>query len=220
MIVTTINKGLGTGGSTVVGAVGGTVGATVATLSSSSAILTALGIGAAAGPIGIAVGALIAAGAAIASALKVGQGCGETCIAATQIVNEAEPILKANLDAYEHGQIDSATAQANFNNGWNAVIQACGKITGDAGTNCIGDRQSGACKWKATSKPYTSSPDVGACWNWFNGYYDPLSKPADFAPVQSTSVLGSSIGGLSGTTLLILGVGVVGIIMLGSGGKE
>ena len=61
------------------------------------------------GPIGGAVGALIAAGAQIAKALKIGYGCGPTCQQATQIVNSAESVFNQNVDEYESGGIDQAT---------------------------------------------------------------------------------------------------------------
>ena len=192
-------------GSAVVGAAGGAVGVTVGAL-------TPILFGAAAGPIGMAVGALVAAGAAIASALGVGSGCGPSCIQATNVVNSAEPVFKQNLDAYENGTIDQATAIANYNSMWTAMQQACAAIPGQV--NCIGDRQAGACKWKATNQLYPACPPIGSCWNWNNGYYVPLTFPAVNAPSTNGSVTGSSIGSgitevvsslTSNPTLLLIG---------------
>src|ERR1035437_2102633 len=89
--------GVGSTGSNVVTAVGGTI--------MSAAILAGP-----AAPLVAAVGALVALGGVMAGALHIGEGCGPTCIQATQVVNGAEPSFKMNLDAYEAGTIDQATA--------------------------------------------------------------------------------------------------------------
>ena len=216
-------RGMGTPGNVIVGAVGGTAAATAGTIFSSTALMSMLGISAAAGPVGLAVAGLVAAGAAIASALGVGSGCGQACINASNIVNQAEPTFKANLDAYENGTIDQATAISNFNQMWVAIQQACAGIPGGAGTNCVADRQQGACKWKATSQPYPSSPAVGECWNWYSGYYTPLTYPPVNASVSSTSSVGSSVSDLVSTVSsnsMLMIVAVVGIAALAIGSKN
>lgn len=224
MIVTARGLGASTG-STIVGATGGAAGATIGALSASPAVLSFLGLSAAAGPIGIAVGALVAAGAAIASALGLGAGCGQTCIEATNVVNQAEPVFVQNVEQYETGQIDQTTAIANYQQMQTAVEQSCGAISGAAGTNCISDRFTpGGCKWKATSQPYPSSPPVGSCWNWYSGYYLPLTQPS-VTPYASTSTSASSIVGdvtdtisslsdSGGGLLLVGGLALLGIIMV------
>jgi hypothetical protein len=152
--------GLGAGGSQIVGAVGGSSASVLA--ASMPWLAPVIGIN----PVlGGAIAGMIAAGSAIASALGVGSGCGQTCIEATQIVNQAEPLFEQNVALYQSGQIDQATAIATFDNMWAAVEQACSGIPGAAGTNCVADRQEGACKWRDVN---------GECWNWFKGYRDPL----------------------------------------------
>jgi hypothetical protein len=161
------------------------------------------------------------AAAAIATALAklgVGAGCGQTCIQATNVVNQAEPALLANLQQYEAGEISQAQAQATFNNVWQGIQVSCSAIPGGAGQDCISNRAEGACHWKATGTPPTPySPPVGSCWNWFNAYYTPLTYPPMTAPSTGTDVtgaVGSAVTsaetslGISGNTgtLLLLGL--------------
>lgn len=140
--------------------------------------------------------AILAAAAGVAkllATLGIGSGCGQTCIQATNIVNQAEPSFLANLQQYENGQITQEQAQTTYNNLWQAMVVACSAISGSAGQNCISDRQEGACTWKATGTPPTPySPAVGSCWNWYNAYYVPLTYPPTNAPAASTSSTSSS----------------------------
>lgn len=203
------HTGLSGAGSTIIGAAGGAAGTSIG-------VFAPIVFGAAAGPIGIAVGAVIAAGAAIVSALGIGSGCGPTCVQATQVVNQAEPTFQANLDAYENGVIDQSTAQANYNNMWAAIKQACSGIPGAAGTNCVGDREQGACKWKQTGQPqYPGQPAYGDCWNWYEAYYRPLTLAPVNAPVSSTStIVGDLTSSLTSSPLLLVAVaGIVGLMI-------
>lgn len=183
-----------------------------------------------AAPIVIAVGALIDIGAAIASALHIGEGCGQTCVQATSVVNSAEPTFQANLTGYEQGVIDQTTALNNFNGMWLAIQQSCGAIPGAAGQNCVGDRQQGACKWKQTANPqYPGQPAMGQCWNWWNAYHDPLTLPSQVPFGGGTSTTTTGTTGVTNTSVspapttpsfnlsmpLILGAGLilVGVVM-------
>ena len=186
-------QGLGSAGSNAGTAVGGAVAA-------AGGLVSGTIIGLPAGAVMAAVGGLIALGSTIAGALHIGEGCGPTCIQATQIVNQAEPTFKVNLDAYENGVIDRATAVSNFNQMWVAIQQSCGAIPGTAGADCVGDRKEGACKWK----------DNGECWNWFVGYRDPLLKDPTNAPVVSTS--SSTVGEIDSS--LIIGGALLLVAMM------
>lgn len=152
-----------------------------------------------AGPVGAAIGAGVTAVAAVLSALGVGRGCGQSCIAASQNADEIERALKGNLAAFEVGQIDQQTALANFDQLWAALQQACGQVGGDAGRNCIADRQADACKWKNSA---------GECWNWFTGYRDPIAA-AVAAPSMS---LTSRVASMSPAELLL--AGLVGLVVV------
>lgn len=169
---------------------------------------------AAAAPLSGPAAPFLAAGAALLSllgALGIGSGCGQTCVAATNVVNQAEPLLLANLQAYENGQITQAAAQAVYTQVWNFVQQSCQSIPAPGGTQCISDRQQGACTWKQTSTsvllPYVGEgePATGQCWNWYVGYYVPLTYPPLNAPSASvvsdgaaSSTAASSSNPLSG----------------------
>lgn len=82
--------------------------------------------------------------------------------AATQIVDELEPQLKANRDAYFSGPRTRASQQvalANFDQAWSLLTssQGCGQdALGKAGKRCISDR------------------DRGGQWDWFSYYRDPI----------------------------------------------
>lgn len=172
--------------------------------------------------------AILAAAAGIVAALNalgIGQGCGQTCIQATAIVNQAEPAFLANVQQYENGQISQAQAQQTWNNLWQAVQGSCAAIPGQAGQDCVSDRAEGSCKWKQTANGDTLGlpgvPAVGECWNWYNGYYVPLTYPAvNVAPTISGSADGivagveSVIG--SSSILVIGGIVVVALIAMGS----
>jgi hypothetical protein len=133
----------------------------------------------------------VAGAAAIAellAAFGVGAGCGQACIQATNLVNQAEPVLQQNLQAYENGQIDQPTAEDNYQKIWQSIQTACSAIPGGPGQRCVTDRQQGACTWKATGNPPTPySPSPGSCWNWYNGYYVPLTYPPINAPAAGSS---------------------------------
>lgn len=166
---------------------------------------------------------LAAAGVAkILAALGVGEGCGETCIQATSIVNNAEPSFLANLQQYENGQVTQAQAISTYNSLWQAMVVSCSAISGSAGQDCISDRQEGACHWKATGTPPTPySPEDGACWNWYLAYYVPLTYPPTNAPAPApsttaaTSSTGPASGSSSSTSSIFSGNGM--FYLLGAG---
>jgi hypothetical protein len=199
--------GLGVTGPNIVGTVGTATGAAItaaATTVGGTSLFGVLGVSALAGPVGIAVGGIVAAAAAIAGMLGVGQGCGQTCVQATSIVNQAEPILKQNLAAYQSGQIDQATAISNYNQVWQSVLTACAAIPGTAGQNCVGDRQQGACHYKDAT---------GNCWNWYIGYYVPLLTVVPSNTTNTSSLTSLVEGGGSGL-MLAAALGIVGLIMV------
>lgn len=187
--------GMGSTGSNVVTAVGGT-------------IMSAAVLAGPAAPLVAAVGALVALGGVMAGALHIGEGCGPTCIQATQIVNQAEPTFKMNLDAYEAGTIDQSTAVSNFQQMWTAVQQSCGAIPGVAGQNCVSDRAAGSCKWK----------DNGNCWNWDIGYHQPLLSPATVPYSGGTGISTSNIiGTLTSNPMLLVGGALLVVGLMASG---
>ena len=117
----------------------------IASAAASAAVLTGTMLG---GPLGGAIaGAIAETGILLANLFS---GCGQTCTEATEIVNQAEPLLQQNLEQYLSAPVHYASLQAgalnNFNLTWNALVSACGNpALASAGTNCIADRQNGAC---------------------------------------------------------------------------
>lgn len=134
-------------------------------------------------------------------AIGIGRGCGQTCVVATQFANQAGTLLQQNLNTYlalpsPRTQSQQAAALSNFDQIWAALIsaQACGNpALGDAGKNCISDRQRGGCKWKDSS---------GNCWNWFVAFRDPIANDPNVQP--DSSAVSSVAGAFSGISPVVI----------------
>ena len=180
--------------------------------SQAGSIVTSIGANTAAAsggnPIILAVAGLEVLAGTLISVLHIGEGCGPTCIQATKVVEDVEPVMLQNLEAYENGQIDQATAISNYNRLWDVVRQGCSVIPGAAGQNCINDRTEGACHYKQDAQPkYPGQPDIGQCWNWANGYGAPLNYPSK-VPMKGTNDLATMMD-ISGLDPLWIGVGLI-----------
>ena len=148
------------------------------------------------------VGAALAGATMLVSYLITNSGCGQTCIVTSQWANQAAAALQQVMDGYfalpaPRTQSQQALAIANFNSIWQTLQQQCGQPgTGDAGVRCITDRQAGACVWKQKYAPtYPGQPNIGECWNWFNGYLQPIQQdPVVPDTVSDLSMLASSAG--------------------------
>lgn len=167
--------------------------------------LTVLGL--AVPVVGTAIAALVAVGVAVANLFK---GCGQTCIAATNIANQADAIMVQNVTAYTSSPTRYASMQVaalnTFDTTWAALQQACNNPSlAAAGQRCITDRQRGACTWKAspggwnsdgTFTPWGAAGSGSTCWNWFVGMRDPIANDPfvqpDPVPGQTSS--GTSTG--------------------------
>lgn len=131
-----------------------TTGAILASLSPALAM---------AGPIGAAVAGLTAVGIAIASLF---QGCGQTCVAATNIANQVSTYLQQNLQHYMNANPRYRSLQLaalnNFDTAWTALVQGCSDPSlGQAGAACISERQRGGVSQWCCNSP-TSTP-AGQC---------------------------------------------------------
>jgi len=171
------------------------VGATTGVLSASAWPTALLIGGAAAGPVGLAIGAGIAAIGTLLSVMGVGSGCGQSCIQASNIANQIEDVMKQNLAAYRAGQISGNVAISNFDQLFAQLRQSCLPIPGDAGKNCIGDRER------------------GGKWDWYSYYRDPISPDPPAPDSVVNSVLGGSVGGINtglliGGALILVGLAV------------
>ena len=133
--------------------------------------------------------AIAGAAADLLATFGVGSGCGQTCVLSTAYANKAESVLGQNIAQYFALPTPrSATAQAAaltiFDAIWTDLEAQCGAaplVSTTAGQACISDRQAGACKWKqpASAVPSWGTPAAGECWNWFNGYRDPIAERSE-----------------------------------------
>jgi hypothetical protein len=157
------------------------------------------------------IGAALAAATILVQYLVANSGCGQTCIETSSWANQAALALQQVLDGYfalpaPRTQSQQALAIANFNTIWLQLQQACGQSgTGNAGVKCISDRQSGACTWKQAYAPvYPGEPNIGECWNWFNGYLGPIQQDP-VVPDTVTSDLSSAATSVSGSIESLFG---------------
>lgn len=174
------------------------------------------------------LGSLISIGKSIASLV---QGCGSTCIQATNIANQAGDLMLQNLQAYleaplPHTSANQAAAIANFNSLWSGLDSACSSpALSTAGANCIADRDQSACVYKtspggwqqdssgAWSYVYPGANGSGStCWNYFVGFYDPIAN--DPTVIQSAPTSTSTSGGLFGSSTFLLFLAAAGLLFL------
>jgi hypothetical protein len=166
-------------------------------------ILAAAPFAGPAAPIVAIVGAVVVVAGQIMSLIGLGDGCGQTCVATSQWANQASAQLDALMAAYfgspVRNQSTQAAALAAFDAIWAKLQQLCGQAgTGQAGVNCIADRQAGACKWKALPPAWPGEPATGACWNWFNAYRDPIANDTQVVP-DSMIDMGAVASSVSGS---------------------
>lgn len=219
------NIGIGTG-TAIGGAVAGSAAASAA--AAGTAAPTILGITAtAAVPI---IGAALVAATFVITKLIQNSGCGPTCIQASDYANQAEPLLRQNLNAYfslpkPRSQSAQSAALANFDAVWSKAVQLWqDPALGNAGKRAISDRQAGACTWKQTANygpdiTAAGEPAIGACWNWFSGYRDPIQNDPSVVPdAQAALPSGSgsvlSGGGSLSPLLLIAAAVALGVALL------
>lgn len=199
------------------------VGAGVAT----TVAHTLVALGTVTGPVGLAIAGIAEAGVLIASLF---QGCGQTCVAATNIANQAGTIIDNAYTQYMNSPIHYKSMQTAylqlFDQTMQAMDQACSNPQlGAAGQRCISDRQASSCAYKTSpggwhqdSAGQWSWTEAGAngsgtaCWNSYIGRRDPVANDPTVVPdpgsvsASVSSLFGggtSSTGGLSLSSLLI-----------------
>lgn len=202
-------------GSTTAGVASGILG-----MLTTGGATTILGITAAAVPV---IGAALMGATLVVQRLIANSGCGQTCIVTSAWANQAAAALQQVKDAYfalpaPRTEAQKAVAVASFRGIWATLQQQCGQPgTGDAGRRCISDRQEGACVWRQKYAPvYPGDPEIGDCWNWFNGYLraiqlDPVVSDAQQVSQGIESIFGGGAGGSSLGPLLLIG----GLVALG-----
>lgn len=167
------------------------------------------------------IGAAIA-GVTIAIVAILRSGCGKACVITSTWADQAEGLLKQNIQAYfsnpaPRTNAQKAVALANFDSIWNYLVAQCRSVPGAPGQNCISDRQAGACKWKqaagAASLQWPGEPQVGECWNWFLGYRSPIANDPTVDSVTSdisAAVTGAASSlGVSSPVLWLAAAGLV-----------
>jgi hypothetical protein len=160
------------------------------------------------------IGAAIAGITILVTYLIANSGCGQTCIETSQWANQAATLLGQNIATYfgipaPRSQSQQNAALANFDAVWLRLQQLCSQSsTGNAGVRCITDRQAGACTWKADPPEYPGEPAAGACWNWFNGYRDPIANDAVVADTVTSDVASASSAISSSLDLLAAATGL------------
>lgn len=176
------------------------------------------------------IGAAIVGVTLLAITLIKNSGCGQTCVVTSQWANEAAELLGKNSDAYfslpvPRTKAAQGVALANFDAIWAALVAQCGQPgTGDAGKRCVSDRERGACVWKQNrSGGHPGEPKLGECWNWFNGYRDPIANDVTIdAPVpvdaltQGAADIGAQVSGAFSSLSTLTG-GISPLLLIGGG---
>ena len=194
-------------------------------------------MGTIAGPVGAAIGASIGVILAVASMFK---GCGQTCIAATHIVDQVGAQLVEMFNAYMNAPVHYQSMQTAYLQAWDAfwqsVVQACGDPSlGQAGVNCVADRQQGAChyhtspggwskdangNWKYVAPGANGSGKT--CWDWFVGTRDPVAQDPtvvpDPTPTSTVASIANSVPGLQTAETILSNItsgGISPLLLIG-----
>lgn len=123
-------------------------------------------------------------------------------VASTAIVNELEPVLKENLDAYLAGprtRSRQALHLAQFDMAWDYLKsqEGCGNPElGKPGQNCIADRSR------------------GGRWDWASYYRDPIAKDPDVQEDPAEPAIGTTAGAAAAPGVINLTVSNQTILLL------
>jgi hypothetical protein len=186
------------------------IATTAASIGTPIALAAIMGASAAAGPVGLAIGAAIVGVTALISSI-FGKG-NQRASAATERINYAEDLAKKNLEAYmasPHTQVNQAAALQNFDDIWAWIVSqdGCGdQDLKSAGEACISERSPGG---KYDYRAWYRDPIANA----------PLTDEPGASSTTAESVLSSVTGGGMGW-LLLAGLAVVGVVMLSGSGEE
>ena len=100
--------------------------------------------------------------------LHLGQGCGATCIEASNAANYVQCVLALNLNTYMTTWPRYASAQAAakavYSQAWTYLVETCDSIGGEGGKGCLEDRQR------------------GGKYDYFAFYLDPIANDPCVAP--------------------------------------
>lgn len=126
---------------------------------------------------------------------------GKQKVAATNIVNDAERLLKQNLDNYLAVPPEKRTKQLqaqalqNFEIAWQGVLQGCNDPSlGDAGRRCIDERKQ------------------GGKFDWFAAYQTPIAS--DAAAGSSGNVVEDIVSNPMGNIIPLVAGAVLLVVIL------
>jgi len=119
--------------------------------------------------------------------ISVGLGGSSPEDAAVIVVNRCEYLLRTNVSLYRAGQRSQSQALIVFDQVMQQLAQACGRVGGNWGRNCVGDRE------------------AGGKFDWVSAYRNPLLglSPsgeiggAGAGPLQAGFFNGISLSGLA-----------------------
>lgn len=200
MVAQTYNQ-FGLGNSSQV--VGGAAGVAAATINT-PAVAASLGLSASSAAL---IAGPIIGGIAIALMAWLNRKGPQQKVATTQIVNEAEPILEQNRDAFLAGPRtaeDKEFAVAVFNKVWDEVVGMCSDPQlGNPGKACIADRQR------------------GGKWDWASYYLDPILEVEPVAPIVAGLQLPniSNLFPAGNNMPLIIGAALIVVALVSSGNR-
>jgi len=160
--------------------------------------------------------------------LHIGQGCGATCINATEVANYTECIMAANLNTYMNTPAPryasaQAAALAVFNSAWQYLVQGCGEVGGSAGSNCVSQRNRGGeyDDWASFYDPINNDPCVIADptpVDAVTGATTTVEGAVSSATNAITSTLSGILGTSSSSSILLPLIIIAGVALLLGGG--
>lgn len=207
----------------------GAIAATAAS-AATSVVGTLVALGTVTGPVGAAIAGIIAAAYSIANLFG---GCGQTCVEATNIANQAGAYINEAYSQYMNSPVHYRSMQTAylqlFDGTWNAMVKACDNpALGAAGQRCITDRQAGSCAYKTSPGGWKQSGDGTwsyvepgpngsgtACWNSFIGRRDPVANDPTVVDDPGGGLLSSITGGGGSVLGVPAPLAIGGLALLG-----
>lgn len=147
--------------------------------------------------------------------------------ATTQIVNQAETLLKQNLAAWQSLSSTDKTlanqtqALANFDGVWNQVVQACSNTAYSTGSDSTGQSPGARC---VADRAGVSHGGNGK-YDWYAYYRDPIANDQIYQPPINQTIssgVDSLLSVLSpssspSSSISVGGISLIPIILLGLG---
>jgi hypothetical protein len=189
-----------------------------------------------AGPVGAAIAGIAAVGIAIANLFG---GCGQTCVAATHIADQAGALIDEAYNHYMNSPVHYESMQRAyltlFDGTWAALTKACSNPSlGPAGQRCISDRERGSCAYQTSPGGWQQDAsgwhfvDYGAngsgttCWNSFVGRRDPVANDPTVVPDPVGAVIDPTTGAVTSIAPSLFGgsggASVMPLLLIGGAG--